>query len=161
VLTYVSQGGASTYTLCIGVTNRSTSAITPAINLFTPNVVQVPTTFAPGFTPCAYALLAIYPNCDPADAAFVQGTIMGCVGLSGRMTWILGQTDFPLVIDYSPTSGFPGVPVIPGKLLSGSGPPSSSQAEPGNLYLDTQSNTLYGPATTSSKGRSRGGAAPA
>jgi hypothetical protein len=143
VLNYVIQDGPSTYTLCIGVTNLSTSAITqPAINLFSPNLPDVPSTFAPGFTPCALALLAMYPTC----VGVATGT--NCVSLGGTMTWVLGQTDFPLTVDYS-ASGFGGVPVIPGELMTGSGPPSASQGAPGNLYLDTQSDTLYGPATMS------------
>ncbi|HLG66473.1 MAG TPA: hypothetical protein VKV36_01215, partial [Acidimicrobiales bacterium] len=141
-LNYVIQDGPSIYTLCIGVTNLSTSAISqPAINQFSPNLPDVPNTFAPGFSPCAFALLAMYPTC--------VGTVSGtCVSLDEDITWLLGQTAFPLILNYS-VSGFGGVPVIPGELISGSGPPTTSQGAPGNLYLDTQSDTLFGPATMS------------
>jgi hypothetical protein len=148
VLNYVIQDGPSTYTMCLGVTNLSTSEISqPAINQFSPNLGNVPYIFAPGFTPCSFALLAMYPSCVGVTSG------MSCVPLEYPVEWILGQASYPLLVNYSPASGFGGVPVIPGELLSGSGPPSAAQGEPGNLYLDTQTDTLYGPATTSSNGQ--------
>ena len=132
---FVSVGvnsGPDTF-LYVSVLNLSGTTVTPAINLFTPNQSDIPTTFAPGMND---DVMVIMVEPTPCGASLPPG-VQACAQSPGAISWILGQTQNLMSVS---CSGYPltctdngaSIPIV-----SAQGPPGP-QGPPGGTATFTQ-----------------------